>query len=286
MLIAPQFWRENMTDVSAPPIDQLKQNLRSMWMAGDFGVVARTISGGADEFIQRLAIPPGSRVLDIACGTGNQSIPLAKSGCDVTGLDLAPNLLEQARARAKAEGLTIQFDEGDAEQLPYPDASFDAVVSMFGAMFAPRPELVASEIARVLKPGGLLGMANWGPQSFTGEMFRVGSKHTPPPPGIPPPVLWGDPETVRQRLDGNFKDIETETVEIMFDLPTNPAGAVDFFRTYFGPTKTQFARLDPAGQQALAADLEALWASANIADDPNSRTLIRNHYTQVKAKRA
>jgi SAM-dependent methyltransferase len=275
-----------MTDPSAPPIQQLKQNLRAMWMAGDFGVVAKTISAGGEEFVHRLNIPAGSRVLDVACGTGNLAIPLARSGCVVTGLDIAPNLLEQARARAKAEDLTATFDEGDAEQLPYADSSFDAVVTMFGAMFAPRPDLVSAELARVLKPGGLLAMANWDPQSFTGEMFRLSAKHVPPPPGVPPPVLWGDETTLRQRLQGSFKEIQLQSVPIDFDMPTNPAGAVDFFRTYFGPTKTQFSRLDPAGQQAMADDLVALWTKANQAPDPENHTLVHNQYLQVKAVRA
>jgi ubiquinone/menaquinone biosynthesis C-methylase UbiE len=168
-----------------PPIEQIKATMRSTWMAGDFGVVAKTISAGAEEFVSRLGIPAGAHVLDVACGTGNTAIPLARKGCIVTGVDIAPNLLVQARERAAAEGLTATFDEGDAEQLPYADAAFDAVVTMFGAMFTPRPELVAAELARVLKPGALLAMANWNPDSFTGEMFRLGSKHVPPPPGTP-----------------------------------------------------------------------------------------------------
>src|SRR5579875_449960 len=133
---------------SGPTIEQIKNSMRASWMAGDFGVVAKTIERGAEDFIARLNLPAGIRVLDIACGTGNTALPLARRGCHVTGVDIATNLLEQARHRAAAEGLTIQFDEGDAEQLPYPDASFDAVSTMFGAMFAPRPELVASELAR------------------------------------------------------------------------------------------------------------------------------------------
>ena len=274
-----------MSEPSAPPIQQLKQNLRAMWMAGDFGVVAKTISASGEEFIRRLNIPAGSRVLDVACGTGNLAIPLGRSGCVVTGLDIAPNLLEQARERARTEDLNIDFVEGDAEQLPFGDASFDAVVSMFGAMFAPRPELVVSEFARVLKLGGLLAMANWDPQSFTGEMFRLGSKHVPPPPGMAPPLLWGDEQTVRERLQDSFKEIQTEFIPVDFDLPTNPAGAVNFFRTYFGPTKVQFSRLDEAGQQAMAADMEALWSGANQSPDPANHTLVHNEYLQVKAIR-
>ena len=151
---------------SGPTIDQIKASMRATWMAGDFGVVARTISSGAEDFIRRLPNPSGLRALDVACGTGNLAIPLARAGAVVTGVDIAPNLLVQARERASAESLLVHFDEGDAEELPYPDASFDLVVSMFGAMFAPRPELVASELARVLKPGGLLAMANWNPRQL------------------------------------------------------------------------------------------------------------------------
>jgi SAM-dependent methyltransferase len=259
--------------------------MRATWMAGDFGVIARAITGGAEAFIERLNIPAGTRVLDVACGTGNTALPLARRGCIVTGVDIAANLLGQARERAAAENLAIAFDEGDAEQLPYPDASFDAITTMFGAMFAPRPELVASEFARVLKPGGLLAMANWNPASFTGTMFKVSSFHAPPPPGIVPPILWGDDATVRQRLAAGFKDIQTELISVDFDLPANPAGAVAFFREYFGPTKVAFSRLTPEGQAAFAADLEALWSSANIAPDPANHTLIHNQYLQVTTTR-
>jgi len=268
-----------------PTIEQIKSNMRSTWMAGDFGVVAKTISGAAEEFIARLALPAGTRVIDIATGTGNLAIPLAQSGCIVTGVDIAPNLLEQARERASAEKLTIAFDEGDAEALPYADASFDAVVTMFGAMFAPRPALVASELARVLKPGGKLAMANWDPAGFTGLMFKMGSKHVPPNPDIPPPVLWGDDATVRARLAESFTNIQTQLIPVDFDLPFAPAGVVDFFRKYFGPTQVAFSRLDPAGQAAFAADLETLWSSHNVSPTPATHTLVKNQYLEVTATR-
>ena len=268
-----------------PPIEKIKESMRTTWMAGDFGVIAKTITAGAEAFVSRLNLPAGARVLDVACGTGNLAIPLARKGCIVTGVDIAPNLLVQARERAAIEDLTAVFDEGDAEQLPYPDASFDAVVTMFGAMFAPRPELVASELARVLKAGGLLAMANWNPASFTGAMFKLGSFHVPPPPGLAPPILWGDDATVRQRLAAGFTGIQTELIPVDFDLPTDPAGAVAFFRTYFGPTQIAFSRLDPDGQGAFAADLESLWSDNNTAPDPTNRTLIHNQYLQVTATR-
>jgi SAM-dependent methyltransferase len=268
-----------------PNIEQIKSNMRSTWMAGDFGVVAKTISGSGEAFINRIALPPGTRVLDVATGTGNLALPLARSGCIVTGVDIAPNLLEQARARATDENLTIAFNEGDAEALPYPDASFDAVVTMFGAMFAPRPELVSSEFARVLKPGGTLAMANWDPIGFTGLMFKVGSKHVPPNPDISPPVLWGDDATVRARLAENFSAIRTQLIPIDFDLPFAPAGVVAFFRKYFGPTQVAFSKLDPAGQAAFAADLEALWSTHNVSPTPSTHTLVKNQYLQVIATR-
>jgi ubiquinone/menaquinone biosynthesis C-methylase UbiE len=270
---------------TVPAIEKIKAGMREAWMAGDFGVVAKNITRGAEQFVQRLNIARGARVVDVACGTGNLAIPLARGGAVVTGVDIAPNLLVQARERAAAENLVATFDEGDAEKLPYADGSFDAVVSMFGAMFAPRPEIVASELARVLKPGGLLAMANWNPASFTGEMFKIGARHVPPPPGIAPPVLWGDDATVRERLKQNFSEIRTEIIQVEFDLPMSPTGAVEFFRKYFGPTQVAFSRLDESGQAAFAKDLVALWSSANVATDTAEHTVIRNEYLQVLATR-
>jgi ubiquinone/menaquinone biosynthesis C-methylase UbiE len=263
------------------PIQQIKTSMRAVWMAGDFGVIAKFMEDRAGDFVNRLGITAGARVLDVACGTGNLAIPIARGGAVVTGVDIAPNLLVQGRERAVAEGLTVRFDEGDAEELPYPDGSFDVVVTMFGAMFAPRPELVASELARVLKPGGLLGMANWNPESFTGQMFKMSGRHVPPPPGVPPPVLWGDEATVRARLRPFFRDISTQIIPVDFDMPMNPAAVVAFFREYFGPTRVAFSRLDAAGQAAFAAGLESLWTDGNAASDKANHTLIHNEYLAV-----
>lgn len=276
--------RAHFITMTEPSIDQVKQNMRAAWMSGDFGVIAKTISGAAESFIASIALPAGTNVLDVACGTGNTSIPLARSGAQVTGVDIAPNLLAQARTRAAAEHLAITFDEGDAEQLPYADHSFDAVISMFGAMFAPRPELVVGEFARVLRPGGRLAMANWDPASFTGQTFKVSSQHAPPSP-FPPPVFWGDESAVRIRLAQQFKDIRTTLVPIMFDLPFDPAGTVAFFRQYFGPTAVAFSRLDAVGQSRMTAELEALWTSANVSPTPRTHTLIHNRYLEVTATR-
>src|SRR6478672_11192504 len=245
---------------------ELKQRLRATWMAGDFGEIAKRNSRGAEDFVERLHLRPGTKVLDVACGTGNQSIPAARAGAEVIGLDIATNLLEQARKRAADENLKIEFVEGDAEKIPYEAARFDVVLSMFGAMFAPRPDVVASELKRVCRPGGLIAMGNWTPEGFVGQMFQITAKHAPPPPGMQPPVLWGVEKVVTERLNqgaGKIASLEMKKQHLIFDYPFPPSEAVAFFRKYFGPTQTTFARLDPAGQEALAAELTQHWAKNN-----------------------
>ncbi|HTJ30073.1 MAG TPA: methyltransferase domain-containing protein [Acidobacteriaceae bacterium] len=263
----------------------IKQGMRSTWMAGDFGKIAKSMTGPAEAFVGRLGIGPGMRVLDVACGTGNTAIPEARAGAEVVGVDIATNLLEQARERAAEEGLAIEFIEGDAEGIPFKAETFDAVVTMFGAMFAPRYKLVASEMARVLKPGGLLAMGNWNPGSFSGAMFKVSSRFVAPHPALAAPVLWGDEATVVERLSPHFEAITTEIVPVDFDMPMSPAEAVDFFRRYFGPTQTAFARLDEEGRAEFHRALEELWAGANVAEKPKEHTLIRNEYLMVRARK-
>ena len=266
---------------------QLKQNLRAAWMAGDFGQIARLNAQGAEDFVARLNLKPGMKVLDVACGTGNQSIPAARTGAQVTGLDIAPNLLEQARQRAKSENLKIEFIEGDAEKIPFPAAQFDVVLSMFGAMFAPRPEVVASELKRVCRPGGLIAMGNWTPEGFVGQMFNLTAHHAPPPPGMQPPSLWGVEKVVAERLGagpGKIARLETKKQELLFDYPFSPSDAVAFFRKYFGPTQTTFARLDEPAQKALADDFTQHWAKNNQGDA--NHTLIKAEYLEVHATMA
>jgi ubiquinone/menaquinone biosynthesis C-methylase UbiE len=257
---------------TSPDMQQLKQGMRAGWMAGNFGKIAEHSAKGAAEFVQRLGIPRGARVLDVACGTGNTAIPEARGGARVTGVDIAPNLLEQARARAAAEKLDIIFQEGDAEQLPYKDGEFDWVVTMFGAMFAPRPEVVASELARVCRSGGTIAMANWTPTGFVGKTFRLMSKHVPPPPGVPAPVLWGDEDLVKERLGKYCSKITTNKRMLDMRFPFPPTEVVTFFREYFGPTQMAFSRLDANGQAALAADLEKLWQENNQGSAGETQT--------------
>ena len=268
----------------APDFTQLKAGMKAVWMAGDFGQVAQVTAREAEQFIERLEIPSGARVLDVACGTGNTAIPAARAGADVTGVDIATNLLEQARKRAAAEQLKVRFQEGDAEELPFPDHSFDMVITMFGAMFAPRPDLVASELLRVCKPGGRIAMANWTPRGFVGGQFKLMAKSVPPPPGIPAPILWGDEEVVRQRFANGVAKLTLTPRKLQFRYPLPPKDVVQFFRQYFGPTQTAFARLDETGRATLAAELEAHYHAHNQATD--GTTMVEGEYLEVRAVKA
>ena len=268
----------------SPEMETLKGKLRGMWIAGDFGEIAKSIEHGAAEFVERLDLKPGMKVLDVATGTGNLAIPAAKTGAEVTGIDIAPNLIDQAIARAAGEGVEAIFEVGDAEALPYGDGSFDVVMTMFGAMFAPRPDVTAAELKRVTKSGGVIAMANWTPEAFTGQMFKTGAKHVPPPPGMAPPVLWGSEDAVRERLSEGISDLKLERRRIVFTYPFGPAEVVEHFRKYFGPTQKAFEALDPTGQEALRSDLVALWEGANEATD--GTTKVESEYLEVMATKA
>src|SRR5215469_5406696 len=182
----------NTIIAQSPDIQTIKVRQKATWESGDFGQVAKLIEPVAEDFMARIDLRPGMKVLDAACGTGNLAVIAARRGCITSGLDIASNLIAQARERAREEGLSIEYTEGDAEAMPYPDASFDVVVSMYGVMFAPRPERIVSEWQRVTKPGGLIALANWTPSGFIGKMFSVFGRHVPPPAGLPSPLLWGD----------------------------------------------------------------------------------------------
>lgn len=271
--------------MTTPDLQTIKARQKATWESGDFGQVAKTIMHVAEEFIARLPLRHGMRVLDVACGTGNLAVVAARRGCEAKGVDIAANLIVQARERAVAEGFDIEFREGDAEALPYAEGEFDAVVSMFGAMFAPRPEAVAAELRRVTKPGGFVAMANWTPEGFIGKMFEVFKRHVPPPPsGIPSVMLWGSEPTVRDRL-ASFGEVKLERRIASMRYPFPPEGTVDFFRRYYGPTGKAFDTLTPAAQAALHRDLVELQTSHNSADAPNA-TEARAEYLEVVAVRA
>lgn len=264
--------------------EDLKVRNKTIWVAGDFGRIAVSLERAGEEFITRRNIAPATRVLDVACGTGNLAIPAAKAAAIVTGVDIAPNLLEQGRERARRVGVEVTFDEGDAEALPYRDGAFDLVVSMFGAMFALNPDRAAAELIRVCRSGGEIAMANWTPGGFVGKMFKLVASHVPPPPGTVPPTLWGVEETVRERFGDAVTDPQATPVIAWIKYPFSPAETVEHFRRYFGPQREAYAALPPDKQEDLRRDLEAHWTEHNQATD--GTTQVAAEYLEIVAKRA
>lgn len=284
-----QTTKQNETNyLNAPAIPNLaaiKIKQKATWESGDYGQVGRLIENFAEGFMVRRPLRPGAKVLDAACGTGNLAVIAARHGCQVSGADIASNLLQQARARAAAAGLTIDFTEGDAEALPFANESFDLAVSMFGVMFTPQPNRIVAELWRVTKPGGEIALANWTPEGFIGKMFGIFKAHLPPPPlGVPSPLDWGSEPIVRQRLANGFTQVRlTRRVETM-RFPCPPAGAVDFFRQYYGPTLRAFESLTPAAQTALRRDLVELQTEHNCGTTPGT-SAVAAEYLEVVATR-
>ncbi|HTG16475.1 MAG TPA: methyltransferase domain-containing protein [Blastocatellia bacterium] len=263
-------------------VDELKTRLKTTWMTGDYDLFSRYMERDAEQFFRRLGVTPGTRLLDVGCGAGQLAIIAARAGAQVTGCDIATNWLEKARARAADEGLEITFEEGDAEALPFEDAQFDAVISLIGAMFAPRPELVAAELTRVCRPGGMIAMANWTPAGFIGQMFKAISRHIAPS-GMPAPVLWGDEATVRDRLRDGIADLKFALRVYHFDYPFRPDEVVEFFRRNYGPMSRAFASLDLNGRESLRSDLVHLWSAHNKA--VGDATSVDAEYLEVVATR-
>jgi len=268
-------------DAAPDMTDPLTERVRATWTAGDFGRIARGYARGSSEFIARLGLEPGERVLDVACGTGNLAIPAARTGASVTGIDIASNLIAQARARAAVDRLSIAFDIGDAEQLPYATGSFDTVVTMFGSMFAARPERATAELLRVTRSGGRIVMANWTPSGFVGEMLRATVKYAPAPLGIPSPLLWGTDDAVRARFAEGTASVVLTRRLMTFEYPLGPEEVANYFRLWYGPTLRAFAALDEANRDGLRRDLERLWTDHNRATDGTTR--VQSEYLEVLA---
>lgn len=283
-----QTTTENKTGPARSPIadlNALKSKQKATWESGDYGQVARSIENVAEEFMARQSLQPGLRVLDVACGTGNLAVIAARRGCAVTGIDIAENLLAQARARAAESDLNIDFQEADAEALPFSDVSFDFSISMFGLMFAPQPERVTAELQRVTKSGGRIALANWTLEGFIGKMFRVFKTHLPPPPaGVPSPMDWGNESIVSHRLQTGFKDSQLTRRIAAMRFPYSPAETVEFFRKYYGPTFRAFESLPAPSQEALRRDLVDLQTRYNIATASN-QTEVAAEYLEVVATR-
>jgi SAM-dependent methyltransferase len=262
--------------------DPLTARARAVWTSGDFLPIARSYAAGAEDFIARLALQPGDKMLDVACGTGNLAIPAARAGARVTGIDIAPNLIAQARLEARSAGCLVSFEVGDAESLPYMDGQFDAAVTMFGAMFAYRPERVAAELLRVTRSGGLIAMANWTPEGFVGRMLRAHAAVVPPPAGVPSPLEWGKEDVVRGRFGSGVRSLvcSRRTLELRFPFP--PAAVTEVFTGNYGPTVTTLRATDPAGASRLRDELTRLFREHNVATD--GATTVVGEYLDVQAR--
>jgi SAM-dependent methyltransferase len=271
---------DGMTELA---LDGLKAKQQKTWASGDYGAVAAIIHPMAEDLVQAADLSAGMRVLDVAAGTGNASLAAARCGCRVTATDYVAGLLDRARERAAAEHLPLTVEPADAENLPYPDGTYDAVVSVVGAMFAPDQERVAAELTRVCRPGGTIAMANWTPAGFIGQMFRTVGRRVPPPPGIRGPVEWGSDDRIRELFGDRVRDLRIIPRAFVFRF-ASPEAFADYFREHYGPTLKAFEALGPDGGKPLYDDLVELASQHNVATD--GTTKIPSAYVQVLATRA
>jgi ubiquinone/menaquinone biosynthesis C-methylase UbiE len=249
----------------APDLIAIKSRQQAAWSSGDYAVVGTTLQIVGETLCEALDLRSGWKVLDVAAGNGNATLAAARRWCDVTSTDYVPSLLDRAKLRAEADGYAIHFQEADAENLPFADHSFDAVISTFGVMFTPNQDRAASEMLRVCKPGGKIGLANWTPPSFIGQIFKCIGKYIPPPAGVKPPAAWGTEARLRE-LFGDAAEIHAPSRQFAFRY-RSPEHFLEVFRTYYGPMYKAFGALDAVGQAGLAGDLMALMAQMNIATD-------------------
>jgi ubiquinone/menaquinone biosynthesis C-methylase UbiE len=247
-------------------LQALKARQQAAWSAGDYALIGTTLQIVGEELCEALDVRAGQKVLDVAAGNGNVALAAARRWCDVTATDYVPALLERARERAAADRLEIAFREADAEALPFRDATFDAVVSTFGVMFTPDQDRAAAELVRVCKRGGRIGLANWTPEGFIGQLFKTIGKHLPPPPGARSPALWGTRARIAELFEPHATSVKSAQRHFVFRY-RSAEHWLEVFRTYYGPVLKAFAALEPAGQAALQRDLLALVAQFDRADD-------------------
>jgi ubiquinone/menaquinone biosynthesis C-methylase UbiE len=263
---------------TTPDLVAIKTRQRTAWSSGDYAVVGTTLQIVGEELCEALDLRAGQKVLDIAAGNGNVSLAAARRWCDVVSTDYVPALLERGRTRAAADGLTIEFEEADAEALPFADGSFDVVVSTFGVMFTPNQERAAAELLRVCRSGGQIGLANWTPEGFIGHLFKTLGKYLPPAAGVRSPALWGMRERLVEMFGPASVSIKTEPRYFNFRY-RDAEHFVDVFKTYYGPLLKAFAALDEAGQAGLHGDLLALIARMNKAAD--NAMVVPSEYLEV-----
>ena len=261
----------------------LKARQQSAWSSGDYAVIGTTLQIVGEELCEALDVRSGQKVLDVAAGNGNASLAAARRWCDVVATDYVPALLERARERAAAERLDIEFREADAEALPFPDGSFDMVVSIFGVMFTPDQDRAAAEMIRVCKRGGKIGLANWTPEGFIGQLFKTIGKHVPPAPGAKSPALWGTRARIAELFDPRATSVQSALRNFVFRYRT-PAHWLEVFKTYYGPVLKTFVELEPLAQAALERDLTALIDRFNRSKDGSM--VVPSEYLEIVITRS
>ncbi len=247
-------------------LEALKARQHGAWSSGDYAVVGTTLQIVGEQLCEALDIRSGQKVLDVAAGNGNATLAAARRWCDVVSTDYVPSLLERGRLRAAADGLSIKFEEADAEALSFADASFDAVVSTFGVMFTPNQDKAAAELLRVCRSGGKIGLANWTPEGFIGQLFKTLGKYLPPPAGAKSPALWGSEARIKEMFGPSAASIQAGRRDFNFRY-RSAEHFLEIFKNYYGPMLKAFAALDAAGQQGLQNDLLALIGRMNRAED-------------------
>jgi SAM-dependent methyltransferase len=257
-----------VTQIS-PDYIAIKAKQNAAWASGDYARIGTTLQIVGENLAEAIDLRPGSSVLDVAAGNGNATLAFARRWCEVTSTDYVETLLMCGRARAEAEGQHVSFQIADAEQLPFADGMFDAVVSTFGVMFAPNQAKAASELMRVCRPGGMIGLANWTPDGFIGQVFKTLGKHVTPPAGVSSPALWGTKPWIDEHF-GAAMHVAFEMKHFVFRY-RSPEHFLDIFRTYYGPVHKAFLALDASGQAALAEDILATIARFNTATDSSMR---------------
>jgi ubiquinone/menaquinone biosynthesis C-methylase UbiE len=275
---------ENVQTIAkSPDLSAIKSRQQAAWSTGNYAIIGTTLQIVGETLCEAADIKAGERVLDVAAGNGNASLAAARRFARVTSVDYVPTLLDSARRRAEAECQAIDFRVADAEDLPFPDGTFDAVLSTFGVMFTPDQERAARELMHVLRPGGRIGLANWTPAGFVGQMFAVLGRHIPPAPGLRPPSQWGNPDWFRDTFGPGSANISSTTKEFMFRY-ASPEHWLEVFRTWYGPVHMAFRTLDAVKQQALADDLMALVRRCNR---PGTETVVvPSQYLEVVIEKA
>ena len=261
-----------------PDLNALKARQHGAWSSGDYAVVGTTLQIVGEELCEAIDIRAGQKVLDVAAGNGNATLAAARRWCDVVSTDYVPSLLERGQLRARADGLKVEFKEADAEALGFDDAAFDVVMSTFGVMFTPDQDRAAAELLRVCKRGGKIGLANWTPEGFIGQLFKTLGKHLPPPAGARSPALWGTEARINEMFGPQAASIKAERRHFNFRY-RSPEHFLDVFKSYYGPMLKAFAALDTANQQRLRDDILALIATMNRAND--GTMIVPSEYLEI-----